>query len=190
VTIVRMPAASALCLALTIAAAAYAQRPAVNEDAQIMAALDKRIKDYSALHEKLEATLPELSKDSAPQQVDAHQRTLAALIHKERHDPHHGDVFGPAARALIRRLLARALSGPDAKELRTAIMEDNPGPLRVQVNGRLADDIPRSTIPAQVLQMLPRLPEAVEYRFLGRRLVLVDAHALIVVDYVDDALPK
>jgi hypothetical protein len=69
-------------------------------------------------------------------------------------------------------------------------MEDNPGPLRVRVNGRLPDDAPRSTIPAQVLQMLPKLPEAVEYRFLGRRLVLVDAHALIVVDYVDDVLPN
>jgi hypothetical protein len=189
VTVVRT-AIRALCVAVIVAAAPRAQQPAVNVDAQIMAALDKRIKDYSALHEKLEATLPALSKDAEPKDVDAHQRALASLIQRARHDPDHGDVFGPDARSLIRRLIARVLSGAEGAKLRQSIMEDNPGPRRVQVNGRLPDDVPRSTMPAQVLQMLPRLPDAVEYRFLGRRLVLVDAHALLVVDYVDDALPK
>lgn len=179
-----------ICAALATAVAAGARQPAVNVDAQILAALDKRIRDYSDLHEKLEATLPPLPKDAAPALIDEHQRALAALLQKARPDPDHGDVFGPAARALIRRLLARALSAPDGPQLHRAIMEDNPGPIRVRVNERLPDDVPRSTLPLHILQMLPKLPEAVEYRFLGRRLVLVDAHALVVVDYVDEALPK
>ncbi len=187
---VRAPLILAICATVIAGSAAAAQQPAVNADAQILAALSKRINDYSALHEKLEATLPPLSKDSAPQQVDAHQRSLASLLQNARPDADNGDVFGPTARALIRRLLVRVLSGPEGAKLKESIMEDNPGPLRTRVNGRVPDDTPRSTLPMQVLQMLPKLPEAVEYRFLGRRLVLVDAHALIVVDYVDDALPK
>jgi len=187
---VRAVAILSLCAVLAAGAAAGAQPPAVNVDAQILAALSKRIHDYSDLHEKLERTLPPLSKDGPPAGVDAHQRALSTLLQKARPRAEHGDVFGPTARALIRRLLARALSGPDGAKLRGVIMEDNPGPLRVRVNGRLPDDAPRSTIPTQVLQMLPKLPEAVEYRFLGRRLLLVDTHALIVVDFVDDALPK
>ncbi len=187
---VRAPLILAFCAVLTGGLPAGRQQPAVNEDAQILAALSKRINDYSALHEKLEATLPPLSKDSAPQQVDTHQRSLASLLQNARPDAEHGDLFGPAARALIRRLLSRVLSGAEGAKLRESIMEDNPGPLRARVNGRLPDDAPRSTLPLQVLQMLPKLPEAVEYRFLGRRLALVDVHALIVVDYVDDALPK
>ena len=180
-----------LCAALAgIAAGVLAQQPAVNVDAAILAALEKRITDYSNLHEKLEATLPRLSRDAEPGAVDAHQRALASLIQIARPRADQGDVFGPAARALIRRLLARVLGGPDGQRLRDSIMEDNPGPLRVRVNGRLPDDAPRSTLPLQVAKMMPKLPEAVEYRFLGRRLVLVDAHALIVVDYVDEALPK
>jgi hypothetical protein len=179
----------AFCGALAAGVPAAA-RQAVNVDAQILAALTKRINDYGALHEKLEATLPRLSKDSAPEQVDAHQRALASLIQNARPRLEHGDVFGENARALIRRLLARVLSGPEGAKLRQSIMEDNPGPLRVRVGGRLPDDAPRSTLPMLVLQMLPKLPESVEYRFLGRRLLLVDAHALIVIDYVDDALPR
>lgn len=170
--------------------AAQARQQAVNPDALILAALDKRIRDYAALHDKLEATLPKLPDVASPTQVDTHQRALASLLEKARPDAKYGDVFGPTARSLIRRLLARALGGPDSQHLKQAIMEDNPGPLRVRVNGRLPDDVPRSTIPAQVFGMLPKLPEPVEYRFLGRRLVLVDAHALVVVDYVDNALPR
>ena len=184
------PLVVTFCAALAAAAGWRAAQPAVNPDAQILAALAKRINDYAELHEKLEKTLPPLPKDATPQQVDTHQRALGSLIVKALPDAEHGDVFGPAARALIRRLLARTLAAPDGARLREAIMEDNPGPLRVRVNGRLPDDVPRSMMPPQVAAMLPRLPEAVEYRFLGRRLVLVDAHALIVVDYVDDALPK
>lgn len=188
--IVRTALLLAFAAALTAATAAGGQPPAVNQDALVLAALDKRIHDYSALHDKLEATLPPLTTEASPTDVDAHQRTLASLLQNARPDADHGDVFGPAARALIRRLLSRALHGPDGKNLLQVIMEDNPGPLRVRVNGRVPDDAPRSTIPSKVLQMLPKLPHAVEYRFLGRRLVLVDAHALIVVDYVDDALPR
>jgi hypothetical protein len=182
--------AAAACAILPAVAGAAAPQVAVNEDAQILAALDKRIRDYSALHEKLEATLPALEKEAAPAQVERHQDALAALLLKARPDAKYGDVFGPTARALIRRLLARALAGSDGEKLRQAIMEDNPGHRPVEVNGRIPDDLPRSTLPVQVLQMLPRLTEAVEYRFLGRRLLLVDEHALIVVDYVDNALPK
>jgi hypothetical protein len=176
--------------AVVMTATTPAQQPAVNVDAQIMAALDKRIRDYSDLHEKLEATLPPLSNDAAPDQIDKHQRALGALLQNARPNADHGDVIGPAARALIRRLLARALGGSDGAQLLQAIMEDNPGPIRVRVNSRLPDDAPRSTLPSQVLQMLPRLPESVEYRFLGRRLVLIDSHALIIVDYIDEALPR
>ncbi len=176
--------------ALATFAAAAAQQPAVNVDAQILAALDKRMRDYSELHEKLEATLPALPQDAAPEHIDAHQRALASLLQKARPSADHGDLFGPAARALIRRLLARTVAGTEGAKLLESVMEDNPGPIRARVNSRLPDDVPRSTLPLQILQMLPKLPEALEYRFLGRRLVLVDAHALIVVDYVDDALPK
>jgi hypothetical protein len=44
-------------------------------------------------------------------------------------------------------------------------------------------------MPPQVLEPLPKLDEEMEYRFLGQRLVLLDTHAHIVVDYTEDVLP-
>jgi hypothetical protein len=41
-----------------------------------------------------------------------------------------------------------------------------------------------------VLAALPKLPEEVEYRFVGDRLILLDAHGHIIVDYIEDALPR
>lgn len=170
--------------------AAGAAQP-VNEDAAMLAAIDKRIKDYVALHQKLEATLPPLSKEATADAIDKHGRALAALLHRARPDAKYGDIFPSLARATIRRYLQRVLSGPDGRKIRAAIFdEDNLTVFKVQVNGRYPDGAPRSSVPLQVLQMLPKLPEELEYRFIAHRLILVDIHAGLVVDYVDNALPN
>ncbi len=43
-------------------------------------------------------------------------------------------------------------------------------------------------MPVQLLENLPKLPEYVEYRFLGKRFVLVDAGAGLVIDITPDVL--
>ena len=45
-------------------------------------------------------------------------------------------------------------------------------------------------MPPQLLSALPKLPEELEYRFIGERLILFDHHAHVIVDYVDRALPR
>jgi hypothetical protein len=59
----------------------------------------------------------------------------------------------------------------------------------LNVNDRYPDSVPLSTMPPQVLESLPKLDEDIEYRFIGERLVLMDAHAHIVIDFTDDVLP-
>jgi hypothetical protein len=39
-----------------------------------------------------------------------------------------------------------------------------------------------STVPANVLSVLPELPPDIQYRFLGRHLVLHDTRANVIVD--------
>ena len=60
----------------------------------------------------------------------------------------------------------------------------------MSVNGRYPDTVPVSTVPPQVLQTLPRLSEDMEYRFIGNRIVLLDVHAHLIADFIDNALPK
>ena len=161
-----------------------------NRDAPELAEFKKRVEDFAALHRKLEATLPNLPKETTPEQIDRHQRALATLISSSRPKAQPGDVFTPAAQTYIRALLQRLFANSNKRQLREAIQDENPGPLKLVVNGMYPDQVPLSTMPPEVLQALPALPAELEYRFVGDALILHDTHAHIVVDLVPDALPK
>ena len=62
--------------------------------------------------------------------------------------------------------------------------------MKLAVNGRYPDDVPISTVPPQVLQTLPKLTEDLEYRFINDNLIILDSHAHVIADYIEDALPK
>jgi hypothetical protein len=69
-----------------------------------------------------------------------------------------------------------------------SIMDDNPGAFSVRINGTYPDKKPLSTVPANVLAVLPRLPNDVQYRFLGRHLVLFDTRARVILDGIPYAI--
>src|SRR3954464_91599 len=165
-------------------ASSPAQAQPVNDDAKALAGFLDRVNQYVALHMKLENTLPKLSKESTPQQVDSHQRQFAKLIQDERKDAKQGDIFTPESQAVVKKLISRIFSGPDGASLKASIMDENPGVPNLKVNARYPDEIPVSTIPPQLLQGLPKLPEEMEYRFVGNNLILMDTHAHIIADYV------
>jgi hypothetical protein len=164
-------------------------QPPVNADAKEMATFLKRVKEYVDLHNKLEATLPHLPKEATPQQIDQHQRALSKLIQDARRRAKPGDVFTPDSRRVVLKLMRQVFSGPDGRQLRDSIMDENPGNIHIEINGRYPDAVPLSTVPPQVLAGLPRLPDEMEFRFIGRRLILMDVHAHTIVDYVDNAIP-
>jgi len=163
--------------------------PLSTEDAAALATMNARLKEYVELHSNLERTLPRLPDDATPQQIDRNQRQLEQLVREARRTAKQGDLFTPEARPVIKRLLATVFGGPEGKQLKDSIMDENPVGVRVTVNGRYPDTVPVSTVPPQVLQTLPKLSEDMEYRFIGDRLILLDAHAHIIADFIDHALP-
>lgn len=183
----------ALVLALGGIAPAAAQPPAdkprVNADAALSVEFLKRVQEYVDLHEKLEKTLPPRQDQATPAGTEGHEQALARLLVQARARARQGDIFTSDVRAYFRRQIGRALAGPDGREIRQAIMEDNPGKVQLRVNSRYPDSIPLTTMPPSVLGALPKLPAHIEYRFIGRRLVLLDIHSQLVVDYMDQALP-
>lgn len=187
-----LAAAMAAAVAGPSAALAWTRQAAgkIDPDAAAIADFRKRVDAYAELHAKLEATLPQQPEHPTPQQVDTHQRALGRLLVQARPRAQHGDMFAPNTRAFFRRQIARALAGPDGREIKDEIMDDNPGRIQLRINGRYPDGIPVSTMPAQILAVLPPLPDELEYRFIGRRLILLDVHAHLVVDYIDDAVPR
>ena len=159
-------------------------------DANALSTMNDRLKQYIDLHTKLERSLPKLPKDATPEQIDKNQRVFEALMRNARATAKSGDIFTPEARPIIRRLLAAVFDGPEGKQLKASIMDENSPGITISVNGRYPDTIPLSTVPPQVLQTLPKLSEDLEYRFIGDRLILLDTHAHIVADFIEDALPK
>ncbi|HSC29323.1 MAG TPA: hypothetical protein VLD67_18750 [Vicinamibacterales bacterium] len=167
---------------------AQAQPP--NPDAEIVADFLARVAEYQALREKIESTLSPLPSQPTPEEFNTRQHELERLIRRARPTARPGDLLTPPVRAFIRRQLARALQGPEGDNIRESIMADNPRGVRIQINGRYPDGVPLSTVPPQVLLLLPRLPDGLEYRFVGQRLLLLDAPAKTVIDYMDNALRR
>lgn len=159
-------------------------------DAQALSTMNDRLGEYIDLHTKLERSLPKLPKDATPQQIDKNQRAFEALMRKARATAKPGDIFTPEARPIIKRLLATVFGGPEGKQLKASIMDENSTGITISVNGRYPDKVPLSSVPPEVLQTLPKLTEDMEYRFIGNRLILLDTHAHVVADFIDDALPK
>ena len=167
--------------------------PLTPADAEALATMNARLRDYVDLHTKIERTLPTLPKDATPQQIDQNQRSLEKLVREARATAKPGDIFTPQAQPVIKRLLASVFGGPDGKQLKASIMDENqiaPSAAKLAVNARYPDTVPLTSVPPQVLQTLPKLTEDLEYRFIGDSLILLDVHAHVIADFMENVLPK
>jgi hypothetical protein len=192
-------AASVVAVALTIVAYTHgtsARTPGgqtrVNAEAALAAEFTKRVEQYMAAHEKVheKGGVPGLPKETTPEEIDKYQRALARAIQQLRPKAKPGEIFTKEIRAYFRRQLDSVFAGPEGRGLRASIMDENPGPIKLQINGRYPDTVPLATMPPQVLAALPKLPQELEYRFIGERLILLDEPAHLIVDYIEEALPK
>ena len=160
----------------------------VNPGAAVIQEFLKQVETYVAVHKKLEATLPKLPEQTTPQQIDKHQRELAILIQAARKDAKPGDLLTPDMQRRIRVLLRPVFAGQQGLQIKNEIVDkEYKGNVKLLVNGRYPDEVPISTVPPQVLQALPKLPEELEYRFIQNSLILFDPHAHIIVDFMDRA---
>lgn len=159
-------------------------------DSQAVVAFKDHVQEYVALHEKLEATIPKLPQKATPQEVDANQRALAALIQTARADAKPGEFFTPGIQTLIKRVIGDVLASPGGETVKGSIMDENPGLPQILVNEKYPSSVPLSTMPPQILERLPKLIGELEYRFIGPRLILVDTEADIILDFTDPVLDR
>jgi hypothetical protein len=167
--------------------------PLTPADAQALATMNERLKEYVELHLKLERMLPGLPQEATQEQIVTNQRGFETLLREARAGARPGDIFTPEARPVIKRLLAAVFGGPEGALIKASIMDENPvdpAALKLAVNGRYPDSVPLTTIPPPVLQTLPELTEDLEYRFVGDWLILLDTHAHVIADFIDNALPQ
>jgi hypothetical protein len=172
---------------LSVSETSAAQAPDVNPDAQLLLEFKERVDGYVQLRNKADEGAPPLEKTEDVEKIRQAQLTLAERIKAARPGARQGDIFTPAIAAHFKRL-----ARPPAKESGTKeiLKEDNPGAIAIRVNERYPDKAPLATVPPAMLDHLPKLPDKqdLEYRFVGRHLVLLDTRARLVIDYVPDAI--
>src|SRR5262245_51542749 len=86
-------------------APATSPKKSVNPNAATIKEFLKRVDGHVAIHKKAEDTLPALPKQTNPQQIDQHERALAALLQAARKGAKQGDLFTDEMERMVRRLL-------------------------------------------------------------------------------------
>jgi hypothetical protein len=178
-----------ICAAGPLAAARDTPQQQVNPDAATIADFNKRVDAYVVLHNRVDGMLPEPAADGRPEAVVEHQRAFAKLIQQERLNAQPGDILTKPMRNVVRRLLASVFRGPNGREIKHSILDEYTGNIALRVNQPYPDNMPFSNVPLPILEGLPKLPDALAYRFVGQRLILLDQHGRLVVDIMEKAFP-
>jgi hypothetical protein len=173
-----------LPIILSLAAALSTATPSL---AKFQAAVD----EYVTLHRLLEAPLPTQQVTSDPEQIRRATDALAAAIRAARPNARQGDVFTKHGGLLMRARVHAALdrNAYDATILLAAMRNDTEGEAPPPaINGSFPWDAGNAMWPLMLAE-LPPLPDELEYRFVGRDLVLLDVHANLIVDILPAVLP-
>ncbi len=180
-----------LTLMILVSPAAQEKRdtgaPAVNPKAAAVKGFLDRLNEYVALQKKVDNGLPKLSGNDSPSKIEANQAAMASRIKMARASAKRGDIFGSAEPVLM------AVVREDAN-LRTlrearAAMEEVPKFDPPAVNTAYPEKAALATVPPLLLDALPRLPEGLEYRFMGNDLILRDTKANLIADFINNAVP-
>ena len=164
----------------------HQQSSLVAADSTSVADFNQRVQDVVDLRDRLDAKLAKLPDKASPQQIDTHQRELAAAITQARSQARQGDVIVPAMQKYIRGVVRRVIDGAGGASIKASFMDENPMQVKLGVNARYPDTIPMSTMPPDILAALPPLPKDLEYRFVGNRLILLDVQSHLILDYVEN----
>jgi hypothetical protein len=203
------------CLALGIASLGatckgqknvhLAPQPQVDMDPEVLAKFAEEVNEYVALRRKIVSQLTPIPQQATPDQIFAHQMAMKKAIEQARRGAKQGEMFKKSVEAAIRRIIQKEMRGPEGGPMVQDIKQGNPKvegvPTRqnpqvvvkkdvpLRVNGDYPDSAPFSSMPPSLLMKLPQLPDEVRYRFVGRHLILRDAEANVILDYILDAVP-
>ncbi len=101
-----------------------AEEPSVSPaDKETIKRYEDRVKDYVSLRSSLKAKAPKLSKDSTPEQIQAAETALVAVLRTSRASAKAGDIFTPDIAQYIRTTLKREFKPEEKKEIRKIVLE-------------------------------------------------------------------
>lgn len=165
------------------------RQASTSSDAEARRIFDERIRTYTALRSSVEQELPPFGGTANPAALAARQTALSAAIIARRTQAQPGNVFADECRPMFARIVQQDFARRPRSD-RDALQKDMPAGAQVEVNTAYPSDLPLTTVPAALLRVLPDLPPDIEYRIVGRDLVLLDTRSTVVVDVLRDVVPS
>jgi hypothetical protein len=149
-----------------------------------------RIDKYVALQKKAIASVPSIPTEvKDPAIIAKHQLQIADAIRALRPSAMPGEIFTPGTRQMIATTVKQQVKGKDGEAAKETILgegnpksAESPTPVKLAVNAAYPMTASLSSVPPSVLMALPTLPKDLEFRFVGRDLILRDTQANLIVD--------
>lgn len=160
----------------------------VNAMGAAILAFHKHLEAYMKVHNEAEGKVPSLKRTDDPVEISGREKALAEMIMTLRAGAQEGVVFGPEVEKHFRTVIQEDFAKRSHAD-RVALVHELPKGVKVSVNTVYPTTIPLLTFPAALLQKLPDLPPELEYRIVGRHLILRDVKANLIVDVLRDAIP-
>ena len=167
-----------------------AKRDGKSVSGAILEDFEERVGEYVEIRERAARDAPPLKETDDPSRIDAAQDARAASIRALRAGAKPGDIFTAEIRDTFRKLLAPVVDGEEGRDVKQVLRDDAPAPgaVPLEVNAKYPDNTTLPTVPATLLANLPELPDGLEYRIIGKDLVLLDSDANLIVDYIRNAI--
>ena len=148
----------------------------------------KRIQVYMKTHNDAEAKVPNLRSTDDPQQIADREKALGEMIMTMRAGAQPGEIFAPQYQPYFIQIVRDDFAARSAAD-RKALINELPKNMKVDINTIYPTTLPLATFPPALLRKLPDLPADLEYRIVGRSLILRDAKANLIVDILRDVVP-
>ncbi|HEX3322796.1 MAG TPA: hypothetical protein VHR84_18965 [Terriglobales bacterium] len=172
------------------AAQASPQNPPANLTSVAFQHFAKKLGEYQKLRKKIAGSAPTNVKSAAPETVKGTQVLLAQKIKSARSGAKQGEFFDPVIAQEFRKVLAATVEGEEGGKILASLHDaQKESPPHLGVNQSFPQGAAVPTTPPSLLLNLPPLPKELEYRIIGRQLVLRDADANLIIDYLPNALP-
>jgi hypothetical protein len=164
-------------------------------DSTALKQFDDNVRAYSELHRRIAKDVPKLEDVSDPALIEANQKRFTEALQSARAGAKHGDICASSVAPVLISIVRSQLAGPENAPAKSTVLEEgNPkaeptANVQLHVNAEYPSAAPLSTVPPSLLLKLPKLPDELDYRFVGKHLILRDTRANLIVDYVLNAAP-
>ena len=168
---------------LLVSSDGAAQAPA-NAQSPATARFNDGVAAYVEVHKKADAQVPSLRQTDDLAEIASRETALGNAIRAARAGTRPGDVMTRDAAEVFRRLIKKDYRSRSRNDRRLFL--DEVPHFRPKVNQTYPSTWPLATFPTTLLDVMPKLPDILEYRLLSEALILRDVKANIVVDFILD----